>query len=247
MPTPSATRAHFSPPPSSRGRRAEYDSDPDEETRNHRMDARVIDVDLAHPAKNHEVVIYSLVEFPYEESVYDAFYIFLPCDVRDAERGAFEATVHGDREILITMPALPYTFLRDTDELNEDLIASGDHVPKLQTAQDIAINAIMESDGAKVKRFLLRFPDGVNLSNIFAGGALKLETEYEAYPTNTTIRGHPTIIFPCMEFWRVADLSTARREKLRQAKKDVAKEKMDKLAARLKRLSTGAGVVGMQE
>lgn len=209
------------------------------------MDARVIDVNLAHPAKNHEVIIYTLIEFPFEESVYDAFYIFLPCDVRDAQRGAFEATVYGDREILITMPALPYTFFLETDALNEDLKASKEHVPKLQTAQDIAINAIMESDGAEVKRLLLRFPDGVNLSNIFAGGALKLETEYEVYPATTAVRGHPTIIFPCMVFWRVADLSTARREKLRQAKKDVEKEKMEKLAARLQRMSTAKASNGV--
>ncbi len=121
MPSTPVSRAialpgsYRSPPaPPSRGRRG--DSDDFEDTMEERqdVDTPVIDIDLVHPERTREVIVYCLNEVEHEDCVYNCFNILLPVDPRDAMKDLCKAELVNEREILITMPALPWSLFRKT-------------------------------------------------------------------------------------------------------------------------------------
>ena len=101
-----------------------------------------INIDLVHPERNREVFVYSLMEVEHENCVYNCFNILISVDVRDAAKDLCEAELVGEREILIKMPALPWSLFRQTEKRNLYLKEAGTHCPKLQMAQDIAVNDV---------------------------------------------------------------------------------------------------------
>jgi hypothetical protein len=111
----SRSRAHITSPPASRGHLALRDSDDFEDTCDDvglNINAVAIDVDVEHPSNNREVVIYNLIRVEHENSLYNCFDIYLPADVRDVSAERLKARLINDKEILITMPSLPYSFVR---------------------------------------------------------------------------------------------------------------------------------------
>ena len=239
--TPSSrSRAHITSPPASRGRLAMRDSfeDTADDVRPE-LNAVVIDVDVAHPSNNREVVIYNLIRVEHENSLYDCFDIYLPADVRDVLAEKLKARLISDREILITMPSLPYSFCQDTDARNLRLKAFGTHYPHTQIAQDITINN-MESSGideyGMVKHLLLRFPSYCVLANIFQNGSkdldLMLEMDWDHYDKDND----RAIATPTHVKWRVADQGAASRHKLKAASKTA----LSKVTAQLQRMSTSS-------
>lgn len=225
------------PAPPSRGRRGDSDDLEDIMEERQDVDTPVIDIDLDHPERNREVIVYCLNEVEHEDCVYNCFNILLPVDPRDAMKDLCEAELVNEREILITMPALPWSLVRDTAKRNECLKAMGTHCPKLQMAQDIAVNAVERGmNGSRpTKQLLLRFPASVFLSNIFDGGGRKLENHLQL--EELKVRELDKDIIPCFVIWKVADEGAARRHKLSAAPKD----SINKLADQLKRMSTNNG------
>ena len=101
-----------------------------------------INIDLVHPERNREVFVYSLMEVEHKNSVHNCFNIRLSVDVCDAAKDLCEAELVGEQVILIKMPALPWSLFRQTEKRNLYLKEAGTHCPKLQMAQDIAVNDV---------------------------------------------------------------------------------------------------------
>jgi hypothetical protein len=201
------------------------------------MDPVIIDVDVNHPGRNREVIVYSLLGVLHDDSVYNCFEIYLSIDPRDFLRDSIEAKLISDKEILITMPALPYSFYKDTDERNKRLKTWKTHDKDSQMAQDIAINNMdMGKDGANpTKYLLLRFPDHVFLSNVFEGGRSKnLQTHLQMDKVAIEDEDTENLTSPCFVKWKVADEGAARRLKLKAA----PKSSKTILAEQLKSMST---------
>ena len=220
MPSTPASRAFSLPgsffsPPSPPSRECRVDSDDIEDITEDRQheDAVVINIDLVHPKRNREVFVYSLMEVEHNNCVYNCFNILLSVDVRDAAKDICEAEWVSEREILIKMPALHWSLFRQTEKRNLYLKEASTHCPKLQIAQEIAVNDVERrvNGSRRIKHFLLRFTPGVVLSNIFDGGARKLETHLQLEEVNVTLSNSATDMTTCFVIWKVADESAARR------------------------------------
>ena len=107
--------SYRSPPaPPSRGRRGDSDDVEDTMEEQQDVDTPVIDIDLVHPKRNREVIVYCLNGVEHEDCVYNCFNILLPVDPRNAMKDLCKAELVNEREILITMPALPWSLFRKT-------------------------------------------------------------------------------------------------------------------------------------
>ena len=206
------------------------------------INAVVNDVDVEHPSNNREVVIYNFIRVEHENSLYNCFDIYLPADVRDVSAERLKARLINDKEILITMPSLPYSFCQNTDARNSCLKILGTHDAHTQTAQDITINN-MESIGideyGTVKHLLLRFPNFVVLANIFQKGSKDLELMLEMDWDHYDLTSDHAIATPCFVKWRVADKGAASRHKLKSASKTALSLVTDQLS----RMSTSSNKV----
>lgn len=240
--TPSSSRAialpgsYRSPPlPPSRGRREDND-DPEDIMEEHLADADaftpVIDIDLVHPENNREVIVYTLNDFEHADFVYKCFNILLPIDPRDGLNDHYTAALVNEREVLITLPALPWSLFKDTAIRNEVLKKTKTHCPKLQMAQDITINALTsgENGSRQTKQLLLRFPANVFLSNIFNEGSRKLETHFQVESVH--VEDLEANIMPCFVIWKIVDEGASRRHKLAAA----TEASVIKMTAQLKRM-----------
>lgn len=174
----------------------------------------VIEVDLAYPERNREVVIYSVSNVQHVDNVYDCFFIMLAVDFRDASKeGSFTASMVSETEILLTMPSLPFGLYHDSIMRNERLKRIRLHHPQLQLSQDIVINHLRDEAGRSVKRLLLRFPDNVRLSNVFnAAHPTVLLHEMHTDQTKITVGSVDNVpCSNCFMVWRIANLDTNRR------------------------------------
>jgi hypothetical protein len=126
--------------------------------------AETILVDIRRPERNREVLVFEVkdIEGLKKGSVFSGYYIFLPMDIRftldDFMSDHYTACVCADNQVLITLPAWPYSLLygRDAMKLKKNLV----------NAMDEARHDYNDNKKARLlKHLVLNFPAGHILSS----------------------------------------------------------------------------------
>jgi hypothetical protein len=200
--------------------------------------ADLIEVNIRRPEKNREVLVFDVKDIPgvTHGTVFSGYYIFLPMDIRftldDYSQNHYTARVCADHQVLITLPAWPYSLLYNRDQMSH----LGNNV--LDSMDEARHDYNDNTPARMLKHIVLEFPTGHVLSSkeIFERATedekLALEIVPVAYvhPLMPTLNN--TIHYAC---WKVArvDLKASKRGKIEQ--KQQLSEAAEQLAALLKR------------
>jgi hypothetical protein len=178
----------------------------------------LIRVNIRRPERNREVLVFEVkdIEGAKKATVFSGYYIFLPMDIRftldDFTSDHYTARVIADHQVLVTLPAWPYSLLynRDDMKLKKNLVNSMD-----EARHDYEDN----KKSRLLKHLVLEFPTGHILSSkeIFAKAT---EDEKLALEIVSIAEGHKlapklknTSHYAC---WKVArvDLKASKRGKI---------------------------------
>jgi hypothetical protein len=173
----------------------------------------VISVNLDHPERNREVMVFTVNDVQNQGNMYICFTIMLRIDPRDAAvTDRCTAYVVSETELLISYPALEYFFFTDSAARNERLKIGTDYDSQVQLAQDICINDVRRAPQRVVKRLLLRFPQDITLANVFNQYSYVIRSKMPMDYASTSLFGDPPVkVLTTHMQWMIADLNTHRK------------------------------------
>lgn len=179
-----------------------------------RAQVSVINVDLAHPERNREVVVLTINDVLQSSNLYNCFDVCLKIDLRDEDQAT--AFLVSPQSILITYPAMSFELSTDSANRNRRLTALQMYQPAVEMAQNIWINALLRNANRMMKRLLLIFPNEVHLQNVFNPNSYEIKAnvpvDYAVWIKQPAMR-----IMSVQKEWRIADMHTHREAIVAQA------------------------------
>lgn len=173
----------------------------------------VITVNLEHPERNREVMVFTVNDVQTQGNMYNCFTIMLRVDTRDAAvEDRCTAFMVSETEILISYPALEYFFFTDSAARNERLKVGTAYDSQVQLSQDICINDVRRAPQRVNKKLLLRFPEDVTLANVFSQFSFVIPSTMPMDYAETLAFGPPAVkVLTTHMQWMIADLNTHRQ------------------------------------
>jgi hypothetical protein len=128
-------------------------------------DVDVIDVDIFRPERNREVKVFGITDVDHGGILHNGFLVSVDGDMRDVISDCYKARLVGPNEMLIELPSMSHSFYYDVASHNEVLKSFGGLCPRMEVAQGVVRNKLLDIKTLQKKYLLLRFPEDVVLSN----------------------------------------------------------------------------------
>ncbi|CAB9504247.1 expressed unknown protein [Seminavis robusta] len=183
----------------------------------------VIQVDTKFPENNCGIGIFEFADAENGGYLHNGYEITMEGDVRDLVADAYKATLVGERDILLRVPAMSYSFLHNHEEFQKRAKSNDLYCPSTEEAREQARKRILKDPSRQDRFILLEFPEGVKLTNkIFSPESTDGEIDFDLMPItiDVELNGKELPMTITRISWRV----TTEARKRRPVRKDKSEE-----------------------
>lgn len=129
------------------------------------VDFERIHVDIHSPERNGPVIVQSFTDVEVNGILHNGFMLLLHVEMEDYVSDRFQARLVSSNEVLIRMPSVPNSWLKNMDPFFAFLDEVGESCNRTVLGHQVASNAIAGDTERQTKHLLLTFPESIVLDS----------------------------------------------------------------------------------